>query len=104
LRIAGAIGLGSVVVYVAVVAGQEDRASVPQAVFWVVVILGAGALAWFAERSSAHGRRMAMSAATMFFVVSVFSSGVFVAVYLTATVLTVLGFLRIPKEDADNGN
>lgn len=92
LRIAGVIGLTSAVIYIGVVFGQEDTSLLPQAFFWFGVMLMAGLLAWFADRFEHRGRRSAMIAAGLFFVVAVFSSMVFAMVYLLATVLSVAGF------------
>jgi MFS family permease len=92
LRIAGVIGLASAVVYLAVVLGQEDTSSLPQAIFWLGVVLVAGFLAWFADRLEHQGRRSAMIAAGLFFVLGVFSNVVFVIVYLVSTLLSVAGF------------
>jgi MFS family permease len=92
LRIAGVIGLASAVVYLAVVLGQEDTSSRPQAIFWFGVMLVAGLLAWFADRLEHRGRRSAMVAAGLFFVLGVFSSVVFAIVYLVSTLLSVAGF------------
>ncbi len=92
LRIAGVIGLAGAVVYLAVVLGQEETSSLPQAIFWLGVMVVAGLLAWFADRLEHRGRRSAMIAAGLFFVLGVFSNPVFAVVYLLTTMLSVAGF------------
>ncbi|MCH7581687.1 MAG: hypothetical protein IIC72_03550 [Acidobacteria bacterium] len=92
LRIAGVIGLASAVIYIGGALGQEDTSLLPQAFFWFGVMLTAGLLAWFADRFEHRGRRSAMIAAGLFFVVAVFSGVVFAMVYLLTTVLSVAGF------------
>ena len=92
LRIAGVIGLASAVTYMAVVFGQDDTSSLPQATFWLGVMFVAGFLAWFADRLEYQGRRSAMIAAGLFFVLGVFSNFVFAIVYLVSTLLSVVGF------------
>lgn len=93
LRIAGVIGLASAVIYIGGALGQEDTSLLPQAFFWFGVMLTAGLLAWFADRFEHRGRRSAMIAAGLFFVVAVFSGVVFAIVYLLTTVLSVAGFV-----------
>jgi len=92
LRIAGIIGLAGAVFYLAVLLGQEDTSSRPQAIFWLGVMVTAGLLAWFADRFEHQGRRSAMIAAGLFFVLGVFSNPVFAVVYLLTTMLSVVGF------------
>ena len=75
-----------------VVLGQEETSSLPQAIFWLGVMVVAGLLAWFADRLEHRGRRSAMIAAGLFFVLGVFSNPVFAVVYLLTTLLSVAGF------------
>ena len=93
LRIAGVIGLGSALLYLAAVVGQDDTTALPQAVFWFAVMAAAGLLAWFADQSAHQGRRMAMIATGLFFVIGLLTQSTpFVVIYLVAVVLSVLGF------------
>ncbi len=73
----------------------------PQAIFWLGVMLIAGFLAWFADRLEHQGRRSAMIAAGLFFVLGVFSNVVFAIVYLVSTLLSVAGFAGTspPREE-----
>jgi hypothetical protein len=101
LRIAGIIGLASAVIYIGVALGQEDTSLLPQAFFWFGVMFTAGLLAWFADRLEQRGRRSAMIAAGLFFVVAVFSDTVFAMVYLLATVLSVAGFALTSRSSGE---
>jgi hypothetical protein len=92
LRVAGVIGLASALVYLAVVLGQEDTSMLALAILWFALMLTAGLLAWFADRLEHLGRRSAMIAAGLFFVLGVLSSPVFAMVYLLTTMLSVAGF------------
>lgn len=93
LRIAGVIGLFSAVFYLAIILGQEDTSQMAQAVFWLVLMATAGILAWSADSSGTRARKQAVGAAAMFFVLGLFSSAeLFVVVFLTALVFSVLGF------------
>ena len=91
LKAAGAIGVVSSLVYLAGVMGQEDATFLPQALFWFAVMLCAGVVAWFADRSRQHGRLMAMASGVAFFVLALFSNIVFTIVFLLALVLVVVG-------------
>lgn len=90
-KAAGAIGVVSSLVYMAGVMGQEDRAFLPQALFWFAVMLSAGVVAWFADRARQHRRRMAMASGVTFFVLALFSNVVFTIIFLVALVLVVVG-------------
>ena len=90
-KAAGAIGVVSSLVYLAGVLGQEDTAFLPQALFWFAVMLSAGVVAWLADRSQQHGRRMAMASGVAFFVLALFSNIVFTIIFLVALVLVVVG-------------
>ncbi|MFQ5522292.1 MAG: hypothetical protein ACE5F5_01770 [Acidimicrobiia bacterium] len=95
LRTAGALGLASAGVYVIVLLGQE---SVPLlALFWLVVMGGAGILAWTASGSPDRGRVMARIAAAGFFLVGLFSNPFFAVVFLVAVVLCVVGSARLDR-------
>lgn len=73
------------------VLGQEDTSYIPQAVFWFVVMFGAGVAAWLADRSLQNGRRMAIGAAGAFFVVGLFSTVVFSVLFVMALLFAVGG-------------
>ncbi len=92
LRIAGTIGLFSAVFYLAIILGQEDTSSLPQAIFWLVLMTTAGILAWSADHYVERGRAMAMGAAAIFFILGLLALDVFVIIFLVALVFSVLGF------------
>ncbi len=89
LRAAGVIGLGSATMYVIVLLGQESVP--PLALFWLVIMGGAGILAWTAADSVIRGRVMARTAALGFFLVGLFSNPFFAVVFLIAVVLCLVG-------------
>lgn len=99
LKIAGVIGILSAVLYLAVIVGVEDRSGFPQAYLWLAIMLSAGVLAWFADRVTGKERRMALGAAVLFFFLAMFSSPVFVLVYLTATFLAGFGWFGVKTSD-----
>lgn len=102
LRSAGIIGVVSALVYLGGVLGLGDTEFLPQAVFWFVVMLAAGLLAWFAGKFRSRGRAAAMTAAILFFVVALFSgASVFVVAFLVAALLSVAGFAGVatPEEE-----
>ena len=99
LKIAGVIGLVSAALYLAVIVGAEDRSGFPQAYLWLAIMIFAGVLAWFAHRVVGKERRMAFGATTLFFLLAMFSSPIFVVVYLTATFFAVFGWLGVKTAD-----
>lgn len=99
LRIAGSIGLVASLIYLGGVLGQDDTTFMPQAIFWFLVMSGAGLTAWFADRSLRHGRRMAIGAAGAFFVVGLFSNVVFAVVFAIALVFAIAGFVGLSGSD-----
>ena len=88
LKIAGVIGILSTAFYLAVAVGQE--AGLGPAVFWVVLMATASLLAWYADEFP--GRRAAIVAAVLFFVLGVVSPDFFAVVFLLAVVLCFIGF------------
>lgn len=95
LKIAGFIGFVSAALYLVVIIGVEDRSGFPQAYLWLAVMAFAGILAWFADRVNGKERRMAFGATGLFFFLAMFSSPLFVLIYLTATFLAVFGWLGV---------
>lgn len=93
LRIAGVIGILTTAFYLAVAVGQE--AGVGPALFWLVVMAIASLLAWYAEEFP--GRRAAIAAAALFFVLGVVSPDFFAIVFLVAVVLCFIGFAGFSK-------
>jgi len=99
LKIAGVIGFLSAALYLAVIVGVEDRSGFPQAYLWLAIMTFAGVLAWFADRVEGRERRMALGATVLFFFLAMFSSPIFVVVYLTATFLAAFGWLGVKTPD-----
>ena len=99
LKIAGVIGFLSAALYLAVIVGVEDRSGFPQAYLWFAIMTFAGVLAWFADRITGRERRMALGATGLFFLLAMFSSPIFVLVYLTATFLAAFGWLGVKAPD-----
>ena len=97
LKIAGIIGFLSAGLYLAVIVGVEDRSGFPQAYLWLALMTLAAGLAWFADRVTGRERRMAVAATALFFLLSLFSSLLFVVVYLLATMLAVFGWLGVRR-------
>ena len=91
LKAAGAIGVVSSLVYLAGVLSQEDTTYLPPALFWFAVMICAGVVAWLADRSREHGRRMAIASGVAFFVLALFSNVVFTIIFLVALVLVIVG-------------
>lgn len=98
LRVAGSIAVVASLVYLGGVLGQDDTRFLPQATFWFLVMLITGITVWFADRSTVHGRKMAIGAAVSFFVLGVFSNVVFAVVFVVAVVLTVGGLSGTMRE------
>ncbi|HIE21951.1 MAG TPA: hypothetical protein EYP73_05065 [Acidimicrobiia bacterium] len=94
LRVAGVIGLASAVVYLIVILGETDSPLLTLAIFWLVVMIGSGLLAWYAVEAE-RGRMMARLAAGGFFLVGLFSNPVFAVVFLVAVVLCIVGSARL---------
>jgi predicted membrane protein len=99
LKISGVIGFVSAALYLAVIVGAEDRSGFPQAYLWLAIMTFAGVLAWFADRVEGKERRMAFGATALFFFLAMFSSPIFVLVYLAATFLAVFGWLGVKTAD-----
>lgn len=78
-------------VYLAGVLGQDEATFLPQALFWFAVMVSAGVVAWFADRSSENGRAMAIGAGVAFFVLALFSDVIFTVVFLIAVALVIVG-------------
>lgn len=96
LKIAGVIGLLSTAFYLAVAVGQET--GVGPAALWLVMMASASLLAWFADEF--EGRRAAIVAAGLFFILGIASPPFFAVVFLVAVVLCVLGFVDFrPRAD-----
>lgn len=94
-RGAGAIGIVTAVLYLALVIGAGDNANVPIAMVWFALMGGAGLLAWFADRAPARtGRRMMWAAFTLFFVIGVVSIYTIGILYLIASVLSIFSLSR----------
>lgn len=95
-RGAGAIGIVTAVLYLALIAGQGGDESL---VFlaWFVVMAAAGLLAWFADRVPVRrGRRMVWAAFALLFVLGVLSIFTIGILYLLASVLAVFSLSRRP--------
>ena len=102
LKIAGVIGFFSAALYLAVVLGQEDTTQLPLAIFWLIVMTAASALAWLSDGVPGRERQMAIGATIVFFVLAMFSSALFVVVvYLLATVLSAAGFVGVRTSEAE---
>ncbi|MDH3463157.1 MAG: hypothetical protein OEM32_05990 [Acidimicrobiia bacterium] len=94
-RGAGAIGIVTAVLYLALVIGAGDDANFAIALGWLVLMGGAGILAWFADRAPARsGRRMMWAAFTLFFVIGVVSIYTIGILYLIASVLSIFSLSR----------
>lgn len=101
LKVAGVIGIFSAALYLAVILGQTDSSQTASAVFWLVLIAAAGLLTWLADDSPTHGRRMAMGAAGLYFILGIFASTAFMVVFLAGMILTILGFAGVSREEDD---
>lgn len=95
VRIAGLAGVVAAFLYLAGILGQDDTEALPQAMFWFAVMMGAGLLAWFADRLADRARLSAVLAGGLFFVIAVFSNLVFATVFLVATALCVVGVVGV---------
>lgn len=83
------IGMFTFAFYLAVAVGQV--AGVAPAVPWLVLMATASILSWFADQF--QGRRAAVAAAAIFFVLGIVSPIFFAIVFLVAVVLCVIGFV-----------
>lgn len=79
--------------YLAVAVGQD--AGLGPAIPWLVLMATASFLAWFADQF--QGRRAAMAAAAIFFVLGIVSPIFFAIVFLVAVVLCVIGFVDFSR-------
>lgn len=96
-RSAGAIGMVTAVIYLALIVGESDRDQVPQAVVWFAFMAAAGLFAWFADRTSIRrGRRLLWAAFSLFFVIGVLSILTIGILYLMASVLSIVALSRRP--------
>lgn len=97
LKIAGGIGMLATAFYLAVVVGHED--GVGPALFWLALMASAALLAWFADQFP--GRRAAITAAGIFFVLGIFSPIFLALVFLLAVILCVIGFVDFARKDEE---
>lgn len=65
------------------------------AIFWLVVMATAALLAWFADEF--QGRRAAVAAAVLFFILGILSPILFAVIFLVAVSLCVIGFVEWPR-------
>lgn len=89
LKIAGVIGMLTSALYLTVVLNQGDGLG-PE-LFWLVLMATGALLAWYANRF--EGRRGAMAAAAIFFVLGLVSPWVLAVAFLIAVALCVAGFV-----------
>lgn len=97
LKVAGVIGLLMSMIYSALLIGLSE--GVGLGFVWLGLMLTASALAWFAE--DLGGRRPAVVATVIFFVLGILSDFGIAIVFLAAAILSFLGFaparLRRPE-------
>lgn len=98
LKVAGSIAVVASLVYLGGVLGQDDTRFLPQAFFWFFVMFAGGVMAWFADRSMEHGKRMAIGSAAVFFILGLFSNAVFAVVFVVAVALSVGGFAGTSRQ------
>ncbi|MDX1469457.1 MAG: hypothetical protein R3258_08945 [Acidimicrobiia bacterium] len=99
LKIAGVIGIFSAAFHLAVLLGIGGASESGLVVGLILLMFLAGVLAWVAPESSTHGRRIAMVAAGLFFLVGLPTESVFLYVFLVALVLSILGFAGVEKQE-----
>lgn len=99
LKIAGVIGIFSAAFHLAILLGIGGGLESGAVVGLIILMFLAGVLAWIAPEVSANGRRVAMTAAGIFFLVGLPTSTVFVYIFLVALVLTILGFAGVEKRE-----
>lgn len=95
LKIAGVIGMLTTALYLTVVLNQGDGFG-PE-LFWLVLMATAALLAWYADRFA--GRRGAMAAAAIFFVLGLVSPWVLAVAFLAAVVLCIVGFVDFASDE-----
>lgn len=92
LKIAGVIGVLSAVMYLYVTFGVDNGSIGAEAFLWLIVLTAAGLLALFADRFQGRERALAITSTSLFFLLAMFASPVFVLVYLLAAILALAGF------------
>lgn len=95
LKIAGVIGILVSALYLAVAVGQDE--GIGPALFWLVLMVTASLLAWFADQF--QGRRAAIAAAVMFFVLGLLSPWILAIAFLVAVVFCMVGFVRLQPDE-----
>lgn len=95
LKIAGVIGMLTSALYLTVVLNQGDGLG-PE-LFWLVLMATAALLAWYADRF--EGRRGAMAAAAIYFVLGLVSPWVLAVAFLVAVALCVAGFVDFASDE-----
>ncbi|MGB7859652.1 MAG: hypothetical protein WBM90_04070 [Acidimicrobiia bacterium] len=91
LKIAGVIGVLSAVMYLYVTLGTDSGSIGAEAFLWLIVLTAAGLLALFADRVQGRERALAIASASLFFLLAMFASPVFVLVYLFSAILALAG-------------
>ena len=99
LKVAGVIGIFSAAFHLAVLLGIGEASESAVVIGLILLMFVAGILSWVAPDIRAHGRRLAMAAAALFFLVGLPSSTVFVYIFLVALVLAILGFAGVEKRE-----
>lgn len=103
-RGAGAIGLVTAVLYLALIIGEGNN-SLLLSLGWFVVMLIAGGLAWFADRAPVvRGRRMVWGSFALLFVLGVLSILTIGILYLLASVLAIFSLSRSPVPTPPTGS
>ena len=98
LKIAGVFGFFNAAVYLAVIIGADDSSAVPQAIFWLGLMILAGILAWFADTVPGRERMMAIASTFIYFTLAMFSSALFALIYLAATAMAAYGWAWMKKK------
>lgn len=88
LKVAGVIGLLMAIIYLALLVGLPDSGGLGYV--WLGAIVAASALAWFADELG--GKRPAVVATVIFFVLGILSEFGIAIVFLSAAILSFLGF------------
>lgn len=95
LKIAGVIGMLATALYLTVVLNQGSGFGLE--LFWLVLMATAALLAWYADRFT--GRRAAMGAAAIFFLLGLVSPWVLAVAFLAAVVLCFVGFVDFASDE-----
>lgn len=97
-RTSGLIGMTMAVLYLGIITGQEEGFTF-WSIFWLIIMSGAGLVAWFADRAGwVTGRRMAIGSMIIFIVLAILLPPV-TFVFLGAAILSLLGFAGVPEPE-----